>query len=30
MIPFGNYRYGFDDFQNTLFEKERSTNFSIR
>jgi hypothetical protein len=30
MIPFGDYSFGFDDFQNTPFEKELSTKLSIR
>jgi hypothetical protein len=30
MMPFGDYSFGFDDFQNTLFENERSTDLTIR
>jgi hypothetical protein len=30
MIPIGDLRIGFDDFQNTLFENEQSTALSIR
>jgi hypothetical protein len=30
MIPFGNYSFGFDDFQNTLFEKEEFTKILLR